>query len=108
MVRIKGSSMRADQVIIEPIVSEKSTEARENLCKKYTFKVAPQANKFDIAAAVKELFKVEVISCNVMNVKGKPKFSRGKGGYVKGYTASWKKAIVTLANGQSINAIEGV
>lgn len=100
--------MRADQVIIEPIVSEKSTTARENECKKYTFRVAPQANKFEIAAAVKELFGVDVTACNVMNMKGKPKFSRGKGGYIKGSTSSWKKAIVTVANGQSINAIEGV
>lgn len=100
--------MRADQVIIEPIVSEKSTTARENECKKYTFRVAPQANKFEIAAAVKELFGVDVTACNVMNMKGKPKFSRGKGGYIKGSTSSWKKAIVTVANGQSISAIEGV
>ena len=59
-------------------------------------------------AAVKEIFKVEVVSCNVMNMKGKPKYSRGKGGYIKGTTASWKKAVVTLAKGQSISAIEGV
>ena len=100
--------MRADQVIIEPIVSEKATIARENECKKYTCRVDPQANKFEIMAAVKEIFKVEVLSCNVMNMKGKPKYSRGKGGYIKGTTASWKKAIVTLAKGQSISAIEGV
>lgn len=100
--------MRADQIIISPVVSEKSTNARDGICKKYTFRVAPQANKFEIAAAVKELFKVDVIACNVMNVKGKPKFTKGKGGYIKGYTASWKKAVVTVANGQSITAIEGV
>ena len=99
--------MRADRVIIEPVLSEKSNFAREAECKKYTFKVDPAANKFEIMAAVKELFNVECTACNVMNVKGKPKFSRGKGGYVKGYTASWKKAIVTLAKGQSIAAIEG-
>ncbi len=100
--------MRADQIIISPVVSEKSTNARDSICKKYTFRVAPQANKFEIAAAVKELFGVEVVACNVMNVKGKPKFSKGKGGYIKGTTASWKKAVVTVANGQSITAIEGV
>lgn len=99
--------MRADRVIIEPILSEKSNIAREGECKKYTFKVDPKANKYEIMKAVKELFKVECTSCNVMNVGGKPKFSRGKGGFVQGYTASWKKAIVTLAKGQSIGAIEG-
>ena len=100
--------MRADQVIIEPVLSEKSNIAREAECKKYTFKVDPRANKFEIMSAVKELFKVNPTSCNVMNVAGKPKFSRGKGGYVKGYTASWKKAIVTLSKGEVIDAIEGV
>ena len=99
--------MRADRVIIEPVLSEKSNFAREAECKKYTFKVDPAANKFEIMAAVKELFNVECTACNVMNVKGKPKFSRAKGGFKKGYTPSWKKAIVTLAKGQSIAAIEG-
>ena len=99
--------MRADRVIIEPVLSEKSNLARESECKKYTFKVDPKANKYEIMKAVKELFNVECTSCNVMNVGGKPKFSRGKGGYIKGYTPSWKKAIVTLAKGQSIGAIEG-
>lgn len=100
--------MRADQVIIEPILSEKSSFARELECKKYTFKVDVKANKFQIMNAVKEVFKVNPTSCNVINVAGKPKFSRGKGGYIKGYTANWKKAIVTLSKGEVIDAIEGV
>ena len=102
--------MRADQVIIRPIVSEKSTLAREGEVKKYTFVVDPKANKFEIMAAVKEIWGVDATKCNVMNFKGKPKYSRGKGkgGYIKGTTASWKKAIVTLAKGQSISAFEGV
>ena len=99
--------MRADRVIIEPILSEKSNLPRAADCKKYTFRVDPAANKFEIMAAVKELFNVECTACNVMNVKGKPKFSRAKGGFKKGYTPNWKKAIVTLAKGQSIAAIEG-
>ena len=99
--------MRADQVILEPILSEKSNLAREAECKKYTFRVNPMANKFEIMKACKDLFGVKCISCNVMNVKGKPKYSRGKGGAIKGYTASWKKAIVTLEKGESIAAIEG-
>ena len=59
-------------------------------------------------AAVKEIWGVDATKCNVMNFKGKPKYSRGKSGYIKGTTASWKKAIVTLAKGQSISAFEGV
>jgi len=100
--------MRADQVIIEPVLSEKSNIARELDCKKYTFKVDARANKFEVMNAVKEIFKVNPTSCNVMNVGGKPKFSRGKGGSIKGYTPSWKKAIVTLSKGETIDAIEGV
>ncbi len=100
--------MRADEVIIEPILSEKSNIAREQECKKYTFKVDPRANKFEIMSAVKMLFGVNPTSCNVMNVGGKPKMTRGKGGYIKGYRPDWKKAIVTLAKGEQIGAIEGV
>lgn len=100
--------MRADQVIIEPILSEKSNIAREQECKKYTFKVNSDANKFEIMNAVKEIFSVNPTDCNVINVGGKPKFSRGKGGYIKGHKSSWKKAIVTLKKGEIINAIEGV
>ena len=100
--------MRADQVIIRPIVSEKSTLAREGEVKKYTFVVDPRANKFDIMAAVKEIWGVDATACNVMSYKGKPKYSRGKGGYIKGSTSSWKKAVVTLVRGQSISAFEGV
>jgi len=66
------------------------------------------ANKFLIMSAVKELFGVEPVKCNVMIVKGKPKFSRGKGGSILGNTGDWKKAVVTLAKGDSIQAIEGV
>ena len=99
--------MRADQVILEPILSEKSNLAREAERKKYTFRVDPKANKYEIMKACKELFGVNCIACNVMNVKVKPKYSRGKGGAIKGYTPSWKKAIVTLAKGDSIAAIEG-
>ena len=100
--------MRADRVIIEPILSEKSNLMREGECKKYVFRVDLGTNRIVSMAAVKEIFNVDCTKCNVMNVGGKPKFSRGKGGYIKGYTPSWKKAIVTLAKGQQIQAIEGV
>ncbi|WP_320130039.1 50S ribosomal protein L23 [uncultured Sphaerochaeta sp.] len=100
--------MRADQVIIEPVLSEKSNIAREGEVKKYTFKVHRDCNKFQIMAAIKELFQVEPTKCNVMIVKGKPKYSRGKGGNILGNTGDWKKAVVTLAKGDTIQAIEGV
>ncbi len=100
--------MRADQIIIEPVLTEKSNIAREAEVKKYTFKVDPRANKFEIMQAVKELFSVTPVKCNVVSVKGKPKFTRGRGGHIAGTTGDWKKAIVTLSKGDVIQAIEGL
>jgi len=100
--------MRADQVIIAPILSEKSNLEREGETKKYTFKVHMDSNKMEIKAAIKELFNVTPVKCNTMVVKGKPKYTRGKAGFVLGSTGDWKKAVVTLAKGESIQAIEGV
>lgn len=100
--------MRADQVIIEPVLSEKSNIARDGNVKKYTFRVNPKANKYEIVAAVKELFGVEAVACNTMNVKGKPKATRGRGGAVIGTKPNWKKAVVTLKAGDVISALESV
>ena len=65
---------------------------------KYTFEVAKQAPKEEIAAAVEKLFGVHVLKVNTINVKPKTKRVR----YVAGQTRSWKKAIVTVAEGDSI------
>lgn len=86
------------QVILRPIISERSYDLlNEN---RYTFEVAKTANKVAIAQAVEAIFDVKVIKVNTMNVRGKPKRVR----YAKGYTRSWKKAVVTLADGDSIEA----
>ena len=95
-------------MIIAPVLTEKSNLAREAEAKKYTFKVDPRANKLEIMHAVKELFSVTPIKCNIMSVKGKPKYTRGKSGHVAGTTGNWKKAIVTLAKGDIIQAVEGL
>ena len=86
------------QVILRPIISERSYDLIND--NHYTFEVAKQANKIEIGRAVEEIFGVTVLKVNTMNVKGKPKRVR----YAKGYTRSWKKAIVTLAEGQTIEA----
>jgi len=91
-----------EKILIEPILSEKSNLLREQ--GKYVFKVNPQANKMQIKEAVRKLFNVEPISCNVMVVGGKPKSLRRRAGY----TSSWKKAIVTLPEGKKIGLFEGV
>ncbi|WP_028263487.1 50S ribosomal protein L23 [Atopobium fossor] len=83
-------------VIIRPVVSERSFDLMSQ--HKYTFEVAQGAAKEEIAAAVEKLFNVRVVKVNTMSVKPKNKRVR----YVTGKTRSWKKAIVTLAEGDSI------
>ena len=80
----------AYDVIIKPVISEQSMDMAQE--KKYTFKVAVNANKTEIKKAVEEIFGVDVKKVNVMNVNGKLK----RLGRTQGRTASYKKAIVTL------------
>ena len=80
----------AQDIIIKPIITEKSMDSISS--KRYRFKVAKDATKPEIAAAVEELFNVEVASVNTIIMKKKPK----RMGYHYGYTSEWKKAIVTL------------
>ena len=82
--------MTAYDVIIKPVITETSRDDAQN--KKYTFKVAVNANKTQVKLAVEEIFGVEVEKVNIMNVNGKMK---RMGRYV-GRTAASKKAIVTL------------
>ena len=85
--------MTAYDIIKRPIITEQSMMEAAN--KKYTFEVAKDANKIEIAKAVAELFGVEVKKVNTLNVRGK--FRRQ--GRFEGYTRSWKKAVVTLTEG---------
>ena len=85
----------AFEVIIAPVVTEKTNALIQD--KKYTFRVAPEAGKIEIAKAVEELFKVKVADVNVMNYLGKSKRS-GRTGKV-GRRANWKRAVVTVAEG---------
>ena len=80
----------AQDIILRPIITERSMDLTAE--KKYVFKVAKDATKPEIAAAIEELFKVDVASVNTINMKKKPKRLR----FSTGYTAAWKKAIVTL------------
>lgn len=93
--------MHAHDVIIRPIVSEKSYDLMEQ--NRYTFEVARDAKKEQIAQAVTEVFGVTVLKVNTMNVSGKPRRLR----YNKGLSRSWKKAIVTLKDGDTIDLFAG-
>jgi large subunit ribosomal protein L23 len=94
--------MTYENILLAPILSEKSNELREQ--GKYVFKVDPKASKIEIKEAVRKLFNVKVVDCTVMNVGGKLKRVRGR----PGLTSSWKKAIVRLAPGETIKVFEGV
>ena len=89
--------MESRSIIIRPVVSERSYDMIEQ--NRYTFEVAKDAHKIEIAKAIEEIFSVTVIKVNTMNVTGKMKRVR----YRPGLTRSWKKAIVTLKEGDSID-----
>lgn len=99
--------MRPDQILLEPVLTEKANELREGEIKRYSFKIDPRANKNQIKWAVEQLFKVKATKCNVLWVKGKPRTSRTRSGVRSGSTGTWKKAIVTLGPGDKIDAIDG-
>ena len=84
------------EVIIRPVITERSYDAMEG--NTYTFEVAETANKVEIRQAVEAIFNVKVVKVNTSTVKAKPKRVR----YQLGYTRTWKKAMVTLAPGDTI------
>ena len=92
----------AQDIIIRPLITERAASMmeREN---KVVFEVAVHANKNDVKHAVEELFEVTVLAVRTMNVKGKMK-TQGK---FAGGRASWKKAIITLGEGDSLDFFEG-
>jgi len=92
----------ASSVIVRPLVTEKSAIlASKNM---YVFVVKNDANRIQVAAAVKAMYDIKPLTVNVMNVRGKT-VRRGR---VEGKRKAWKKAIVTLPKGKSLNIYEGV
>ncbi len=93
----------ARDIILRPIITEKSMLGAE--AKKYTFKVAKDATKIDVARAVEEIYGVEVVKVNTVNVRGKSR----RYGRFEGTTPSWKKATVTLSEkSKKIEFFEGM
>ena len=93
--------MVAEEVIIKPIVTEKSNDGLQ--AGKYTFKVAKNATKVEIAKAVEKLFGVKVVKVNTVSVKGKAK----RVGVHQGKTADWKKAIVFIDTNPEVKSYLG-
>jgi len=93
--------MLPHQIVLAPIVSEKSYHGAVH--GQYTFKVHPDAHRTQIRHAVEELFEVDVVRVNVLKVQAKPK----RRGLFKGTKPGWKKAIVQLKAGQTIEVFQG-
>lgn len=90
-------------IIKRPLVTEKSTIARDE-ANKYVFEVDRRANKIEIEKAVEKLFKVKVLNVRTSNVAGKKK----RVGRIMGRKSDWKRAVVTLVPGQTIEVFEKV
>ena len=86
--------MNEYDIIVRPHITERSTDAAAN--GKYTFVVDVNATKIDVKKAVEKIFNVKVLSVNTMRYDGKKRSRRQEGGMSVGYTAKWKKAIVTI------------
>ena len=91
------------EVIRRPVMTERNTDLMQQ--GRYTFEVAPDANKIQIKAAVEAAFNVTVLSVNTLNVHAKKRRERTR---IRGYRPGWKKAIVTIAPGQRIEIFEGI
>lgn len=94
--------MKAREIIKRPMITETSMDG--TALGKYTFAVDPRANKTQIKQAVEQLFKVRVVGVNTMNVRGKMHRVRGH----LGKRPDWKKAVVTLQEGERIELFEGL
>jgi large subunit ribosomal protein L23 len=93
--------MDAGQIIIAPIVSEKSYH--ESVHGKYTFRVHENAHRTQVRQAIEALFEVHVVKVNMLKVRPKPK----RRGMVRGSKPGWKKAVVQLQPGETIEVFQG-
>jgi large subunit ribosomal protein L23 len=93
-------------ILKRPIVTEKITGLQDK--RQFSFEVSLEANKIEIAKAVEKKFKVSVVSVRTMTVKGKRKMQLTRKGRFEGRKNTWKKAIVTLKEGDKIDYFENV
>ena len=89
-------------VILKPVITEKMSQATEKL-NRYGFLVDKRANKLQIKKAIKDIYGVEVDSVNTMVMRGKAKTRYNKTGFITGSESNYKKAIITLAKGETID-----
>jgi large subunit ribosomal protein L23 len=95
-------------IIIKPIVTEKQTQISGKFPNRVGFRVSPDANKLEIKKAVEDMYEVTVVKVNTMNYDGKRKSRYTKSGVVSGREASFKKAIITLKEGEQIDLFKNI
>ena len=94
-------------ITIKPVITEKSTQLTERRGV-YTFRVSPEANKYQIKKLVEELYGVKVERVNTMVVRGKNKSRWTKSGLLRGKTNEWKKAVIKVAGDQNIDFFSNI
>lgn len=94
--------MRLSEILIKPVLTEKANAQQEKL-RRYAFKVNRKANKLEIKKAIEGFYGVTVIDVNTAVVPGKSKTRFTKAGYIKGQKPAYKKALVTVSEGESID-----
>jgi large subunit ribosomal protein L23 len=99
--------MKLSEVLIKPILTEKANAQQESL-HRYAFKVARKANKLEIKKAVEEFYGVSVIDVNTAVVPGKNKTRYTKKGFVQGQKPAYKKAMITVAEGETIDLYSNI
>lgn len=99
--------MKLTDILVKPILTEKANNQQEKL-KRYTFKVGRKANKLEIKKAVEEFYGVSVVDVNTVVVPGKNKTRFTKAGFLKGVKSSYKKAYVTVAEGDTIDLYSNI
>ncbi|MCC8171842.1 MAG: 50S ribosomal protein L23 [Parabacteroides sp.] len=95
-------------IIIKPIVTEKLTAITEKMPNRFGFRVSPDANKLQIKKAVEDMYNVTVVDVNTINYAGKSKSRYTKSGVINGKQAAYKKAIVTLKEGETIDFFSNI
>ncbi|MDR3269841.1 MAG: 50S ribosomal protein L23 [Tannerella sp.] len=95
-------------IIIKPIVTEKQTAITDKTPNRFGFRVSPDANKLEIKKAVETMYNVSVVDVNTMNYSGKRKSRYTKSGVISGKQVSYKKAIVTLKEGEVIDFFSNI
>lgn len=94
--------MKLSEVLVKPVLTEKANAQQDKL-RRYAFKVGRKANKLEIKKAVEEFYGVTVINVNTAVLPGKNKTRYTKAGFVKGQKLAYKKALVTVAEGETID-----